>query len=140
MHAAEYRFQVDLNWKRSQYLLALNLAVLVAGAGLLGGSTSTGELVVAAAVFVAGIAAAVLGYRIISWQHDYYRNARERLRGIERELVLGNRGLGTTAEMGGAHVPRGKITPMLKRTVAVLGLLDGVGVLVAVWQLLGGGR
>lgn len=137
VHAAEYRFQVELNWKRSQYFLALNLAVLVAGAGLLGGSSSTGELIVAAAVFVAGFAAAILAYRIISWQHDYYRNARERLRRIEKELELGTRGLGTTSEMGGLHVPKGKITPMLKRTVAILGLLDAVGVLVVLVQLTG---
>lgn len=27
----EYRFQVDLNWKRTQYFLALNVAILGCG-------------------------------------------------------------------------------------------------------------
>lgn len=138
LHAAEYRFQVELNWKRSQYLLALNLAVLVAGGGLLGGSASAGESIVAAAVFGAGVAAAYLAHRIITWQHEYYRNTRDRLRAIEDELGLGDRGIGTTARMGGKHIPKGKITPMLRRTVVALGVLDFVGVLVALWQLLCG--
>ncbi len=30
----EYRFQVDLNWKRTQYFLALNVAILGVGTGL----------------------------------------------------------------------------------------------------------
>lgn len=138
VHVAEYRFQVELNWKRSQYFLAINLAVLAAGGGLLGGSSSAGELVVAAAVFSAGISVAVLAHRIISWQHDYYRNARDRLRYIEKDLRLGDHGIATTPGMGGTHVPKGRITPMLRTTVAVLGVLNGIGLLAALFQLLCG--
>lgn len=126
---------MDLNWKRSQYFLALNLAVLVAGGGLLGRSTASWQIVVAAAVFLAGIATSVLGHRIISSQHNYYRNSRDRLRQIEAELALGERGLGTTPALGGAHVPTGKITPMLRGTLIVLGVLHGVGAVSALLQL-----
>lgn len=136
VHVAEYRFQVELNWKRSQYFLALNLAVLAAGGGLLGGSSSISELAVAVSVFIAGIATAVLAYKLISWQHEYYRNARTRMLAIGEELDLGQWGMGTTPAMGGSHIPKGKITSRLKRTVAVLGILDVVGVLMASAALL----
>lgn len=31
----EYRFQVNLNWQRSQYFLGLNAAIISVGAGLI---------------------------------------------------------------------------------------------------------
>ncbi len=136
VHVAEYRFQVELNWKRSQYFLALNLAVLVAGGSLLGRSSSTAAQIVASAVFGAGIVTAWLGHRIISSQHEYYRNARESLRRVQAALGLGARGLHTTAAMGGTNIPRSKVTVMLRRTVAVLGVLDGVAFLMVLLQLL----
>lgn len=136
VHVAEYRFQVDLNWKRSQYFLAINLAVLAAGGGLLGGASAAGELVVAAVVFLAGAGMACLGYLIISWQHEYYRNTRDRLRGIQEQLGLREEAIGTTEVMGGTHVPSGKVTPMLKLSLVVLGLLDIACVGVAVAQLI----
>lgn len=138
LHVSEYRFQVELNWKRSQYLLALNVAVLVAGGGLFGRSTSSSELLVVAAVFAAGVGATWLAYRIISWQHEYYRNARDRLGEIESALGLGKFAIKTTPGMGGENVPRGKVTPTLLKTVLLLGLLDFVGLAVALYLLWSG--
>lgn len=55
----EYRFQVELNWKRSQYFLVLNVAVLVAAVGLLTGSSPRPKILVGA-VFVLGGLLAIL--------------------------------------------------------------------------------
>lgn len=138
LHAAEYRFQVELNWKRNQYFLALNVAVLVAGGGLLGGSSGPRELLVAAAVFAVGGATAWLARQMIATQHLYYRNTRDRLRGIEADLALGQHGLGTTAGMGGSHAPKSRITKMLGATVTILGVFDVLGVLTALALLCAG--
>lgn len=78
----EYRFQARFNWSRTQYLLALNAGLLVAGVSVAGGGR------VGALVFAPGAVMAVLSLLAIHTQHDYYRAARDRMRRVEDTLNL----------------------------------------------------
>lgn len=83
----EYRFQVELNWKRSQYFFVLNLGVLVAATGLLSASKPRAELI--AALFLVGATLALVAGYANHIQHRYYRRTRETKRLIEERLGLG---------------------------------------------------
>lgn len=73
----EYRFQVTLNWNRTQYTLALNIGVLGVGVGLSGVAEASPWMV--ASIFVVGRPAAwwpscsgrsstaTTGRRVIAW-------------------------------------------------------------------------
>ncbi|GIF24762.1 hypothetical protein BJ973_007025 [Actinoplanes tereljensis] len=128
----EYRFQVQLNWSRSQYLLAFNVAVVAAGAGLIKVESSTGSILTSG-VFVVGAVAAVLSAAVTKVQHSYYRAARGRMQrfearlGIERELRVD-----TTPTMGSRLKRIGRITTMLYLVFAVTAVLDVMGFIVAV--------
>jgi len=69
----EYRFEVRLNWDRTQYFLILNVAVLTAGLGLfkLTGDQPIG--IYLAGVFVVGCALSIVGASAIRRGHGYYR-------------------------------------------------------------------
>lgn len=99
MHVEEYRFQVDLNWRRTQYFIALNSAIFAVGVTQASSSISAGGRLPAAAVLLVGAAFAVLCIAATMRQHEYYRNIREGLRAIGDELDLGDRGLRTTRGM-----------------------------------------
>lgn len=75
----EYRFQVQHNWSRTQYLLAFNAAILAAAVAL-----SARQDRGAALVFGLGVVAAVLSAVAQRTQHGYYRAARDRLRRVEQ--------------------------------------------------------
>lgn len=93
----EYRFQVEHNWKRTQYLLAFNVAITALGVAL--EPKSQGGAVV---VFLLGAAASVLGFAVTRVQHDYYRAARDRMRRIELSIELPDGWRAdTTSTMGG---------------------------------------
>jgi hypothetical protein len=134
VHLAEYRFQVDLNWRRTQHLLALNSAMLAAGVGLLRLSPDE-ALPLAGVVFFAGMVLAALGRLVVQTQHDYYRAAREGLERIEGLLDLGELGVRTTPAMGSIYRRRITVTNALLIVFAVLFGLDLIGVAYAVWVL-----
>lgn len=93
----EYRLQADFNWKRTQYLLAFNAAILAAGAGV---GARPGSA--AALVFVLGAVAAVMSLFITRKQHGYYRAARDRMRRLEAALDLPQeQRTDTTSTLGG---------------------------------------
>lgn len=66
----EYRFQVTLNWQRTQYYLALNAAFLAAGIGLLQAVKASLNVLVAL-VFFSGLAACILSILAGEVQHSY---------------------------------------------------------------------
>lgn len=96
-HAAEYRLEVQMGWDRMKFFLTLNVALLAALTGL------GGRGLVAAAGYLAGALASLLGAHIVTKTHGYYRNARSAFKAIERELGLGTDfGMATTPGMLGA--------------------------------------
>lgn len=83
---AEYRFQVDLNWRRAAQLLALDAAILSAAVALAGLQAAPDVLV--AAVFAIGAAVAGLAIYLTLAQHSYYRHVRSVKAAVEAELGL----------------------------------------------------
>jgi hypothetical protein len=94
----EYRFQAQFNWSRTQYLLGLNVVVLVAGTGV-----ASRPGVGAALVFAFGALAAALSASVVHTQHGYYRATRAHLQRVEDSLgVPADLRLDTTSTMAGA--------------------------------------
>lgn len=91
----EYRWQAGLNWTRTQYLLGLNVLILVAG-------TTFVRPVLAVATLSFGAVAAVLSAGAVRTQHGYYRAARDHLPRLELDLQIPERQrLDTTSTQGG---------------------------------------
>ncbi len=67
----EYRFQAEFNWKRTQYLLAFNAAILAAGTAVAGRFGAY-----AIPVFALGAVACVLAALVMRQQHDTTTTAR----------------------------------------------------------------
>ncbi len=74
----EYRFQAEFNWKRTQYLLAFNVAILAAGTAVSGQFGAY-----AVPVFALGAVACLLAIMVMRQQRDYYRAARDRMARVE---------------------------------------------------------
>jgi lipopolysaccharide export LptBFGC system permease protein LptF len=111
----EYRFQAEFNWKRTQYLLAFNAAILAAGTAVAG---RFGEFAIP--VFGLGVVACVLAMLVQRQQHSYYRAARDRMRRLEMQFEIPEP-VDTTATLG-------KRT----RTVSVTGLIYVLTTAIAV--------
>lgn len=124
----EYRFQATYNWSRTQYLLALNVAVLAAGAAV---ASNPGKG--AALVFLFGALASALSILVVRQQHDYYRAARDRMRRVELELHIpeGQR-MDTTSTLGGRKrmLSVNQIVFLLFGALAVSDVV-GVGLMLA---------
>src|SRR2546422_11317465 len=84
----EYRFQVELNWKRSQYYFVLNAAIIALGANFLRGDKKD-DWIVAAWVFGGGLLIVGLSLLATFTQHEYYRAARDGKTMLETRLHLG---------------------------------------------------
>jgi hypothetical protein len=120
----EYRFQVSLNWQRSQYLLALNLGLLGAGTGLLGITSSTARTLTSA-LFLVGAFVAVASIRVVTLQHEYYRSTRSRKVRLEEELdVTGSAPRPTAGMRGEARGP--KFSPSSWSVTDVIRILFGL--------------
>ena len=92
----EYRFQAQYNWSRTQYLLALNAAILAASTAV---ASRPGHS--AALVFALGIVTAALSSLVVRVQHDYYRAARDRMRRIEQAVAIpDDQRMDTTSTLG----------------------------------------
>jgi hypothetical protein len=125
----EYRFQVQLNWNRAQYLLGFNTAVIAVGAGLikLNGSRRADPLI--AGIFVVGLVAAVMSMSATYMQHGYYRAARDHMRSLAEQLALGKAAVTTTPGMRGV-LPRrlGKMQTILYTLFAVVAIINVIGI------------
>ena len=130
----EYRYQVTLNWQRTQYYLALNGALLAAGTGLL--QAVQGRLnILVALLFVSGVASCTLSILASLVQHAYYRAARDGKARLEAELKLGEFAIRTTVGMGGAMRRFGTVRGYNICLLVVLAGADIAGVAFAVYRL-----
>lgn len=128
----EYRFQVDLNWRRSQYYFVLNAAILAAGIALLTSSSDAPDGVVIA-VFVAGVAISALSLVATKTQHRYYQSSRDLKGQLEERLEVGDAALTTTPGQG-SRLTRflGKVTTFQTLMLTALAMADVVGLVAAV--------
>jgi hypothetical protein len=122
----EYRFQVLLNWQRSQYYLILNAALVAAGGSLLGIQGDKARPL-AAVLFVMGILTVFLSLLASTTQHSYYRAARTSLKRVEDRLGLGDLGIHTTPAMGSKHYRIGTVRNFQRSMLLMLGLIDTAG-------------
>lgn len=90
----EYRFQVQLNWDRSKYLLGFTVAIIGLGAGLLRVGDRASPFLVF--VFVVGLFASLLSLLVIHLQHGYYQRTRDVMTAQGRGLGLAERAVSTT--------------------------------------------
>src|SRR4051794_14960247 len=56
----EYRYNVRLNWDRTQYFLTLNLAIVAAATGLVKAGQTSAEYMLIGCIFVCGLMACTL--------------------------------------------------------------------------------
>jgi len=70
----EIRFEVTLNWQRTQYYFTVNTAVIAVAAGLLKSDERAAAGMVMA-LFLVGCVLAYLAERMIRQGHTYYRRA-----------------------------------------------------------------
>jgi hypothetical protein len=122
---AEYRFQVDLNWRRSEYFFVLNIGVLIAAATLLA-SHKVPRLLIAS-VFLVGLLLALLSILANETQTSYYRSARDLKKKLEGELGIARFALATTPGMGSPLRRFGKVGTFLRIMLAAIALTDLVG-------------
>jgi hypothetical protein len=131
----EYRFQVNLNWQRSQYFLGLNAAIIAVGAGLVHlGVPASHEngAPLTVAVFFVGFVLALSSMFAVWKQHAYYRTARNRMVAVGNLLGLGSLAVATTPGSAGAPPLRLKVQSV---SYAVFTILGGVDVFGAIYIL-----
>ena len=130
----EYRFQITLNWQRTQYYLALNAAFLAAGTGLL--QAVKGSLnVLVALVFVSGLVACIFSIFAGEVQHAYYRSARDAKARIEDRLGFGDLSIRTTGGMGAPKHRLGTVLGYNRFLLGVLAAADIGGIGFAIYRL-----
>jgi hypothetical protein len=84
----ELRFEVTLNWQRTQYYFSVNTAILAVAASILkiGGTSGWMHLSIVGILFGLGAATARLGRRMIVHGHTYFRRAAYKKTLIEQLL------------------------------------------------------
>ena len=127
---AEYRFQVDLNWRRSEYFFVLNVGVLIAAATMF--SSDQVPQALAGALFLIGALLAILSVFANEAQHGYYRAARDLKSDLEARLELDSLALATTPGMGSRYVRLGRVGTFLKIMLIAIALVDVGGAVFAV--------
>ncbi|PUA82095.1 hypothetical protein [Nocardioides currus] len=120
----EYRFQAQFNWNRVQYLLAFNAGILAAGVAL---AKTSGALAVV--VFALGIVACGMTVLVQRVQHNYYRNARDRMRRIEKSLQIDHDALLDTTSTLAGQGRRISVTQILYLLLASIAVADLVSIL-----------
>jgi hypothetical protein len=126
----EYRFQVNLNWSRSQYFFVLNVGVLIAGIGLL--SASPVPTAAPIVVFLLGALCAGIAMLVSRTQHGYYRNIRDLKQRLEVRLALGDDRIATTPGMGGVRARLARLTTLQAVVLGALCLADLFGAAVSI--------
>jgi hypothetical protein len=123
----EYRFQVNLNWSRTQYYLTLNVGIIAIATGILQiAKGHVGDLT--AGLYFAGLVCCTLSLAASSVQKRYYEAIRDHKTKLERELGIQTYGIHTTPGMGSVVVSRlGRVTTLLNVVLVVLGLMNVAG-------------
>lgn len=84
----DYRFQVQLNWGRSQYFLVLNLTVTSIATGIM--RLPGGEFgILGAVIYFLGALFCAFSIVALQTQRKYYISAREQKKRFEKDLGLG---------------------------------------------------
>jgi hypothetical protein len=128
------RFQLGLHWNRSQYFFVLNLALLAGGFSLLATSADIPRSA-PVAVFVVGVATAVLALLVNRTQRDYARGAREWRGRLERELGFGTRPVSSGGDVPALYRRLDRITTFEVFTLMALLAADVTGLVVAVTRV-----
>lgn len=127
----EYRFQVNLNWDRSKYLLAFNTVLIGAATGLIRVGGADGHLLIGA-IFALGLVAAFLSVLAIRVQQGYYKEARRRMTSLGDTLTLADFQIATTPGARGDRTGwkgrLGKVQTILYILLAVCMAIDAVGI------------
>jgi hypothetical protein len=119
---AEYRFQVDLNWRRSEYFFVLNVGVLVAAATMF--SSEDVPRLLVALLFLIGTLLAVLSVMANEAQHSYYKATRALKKEMEKEMALEKLAIATTPGMGSSLKRIGRVRTFLKIMLIAIALVD----------------
>lgn len=130
----EYRFQVQLNNQRFQWNVALDVALLTIGTGLLRlGDEAAGGTLLTFLVFVVGAALAAATAMSHARQVDYQHRARSQATKIAAELGLSEYAVESTL----GWVGKKRRWPPKARSVnyALLGLLGVVQVVGAIYTV-----
>jgi hypothetical protein len=123
----EYRFQVNLNWNRTQYYLTLNVGIIGIATGIVQFAKGrVGNLT--AGIYLAGAVCCALSILASTTQQSYYRAARDHKAALEDQLALGDLAIRTTIGMGSLEKRLGKVTTMLSVVLSVLLLVNLAGV------------
>jgi hypothetical protein len=125
----EYRFQVDLNWRRSQHFFVLCAAVLAAAGALLAASAPVPDLIIVL-LFAGGGLIAILAIFATRTGHAYYQRTRDLKTLIEERLGLGDLAIKSTMGMGSRAAKLGKVTSFQTTMLVVLAAASVAGAIV----------
>lgn len=132
----EYRFQVNLNWSRTQYYIVLNVAILGLATGLLRIEDRTLSAVVGTGLYFAGTVCCVLALFAGTVQRSYFRQTKAHKAKLEELLELGDLAIKTTPGMGGPARRIAKVTTFHNAIISILLVLDLGGLVYSVVQIL----
>lgn len=122
----EYRFQVNLNWSRTQYYLTLNIAIVGIATGIL--QIAKGRIgYLTAGLYFAGFVCTVLSLAASRVQKRYYDSIRDHKGRLETELKLETYSIRTTPGMGGFISRLGRVTRLLNVMLVLIMGMDVAG-------------
>lgn len=120
----EYRFQVNLNWSRTQYFIVLNVAILGVATGLLRLDDRQLANGIGIGLYLAGAVCCLMALVAGRVQQSYYRQAKTHKARLEEALELGDLAIKTTPGMGGTARRIAKVTTFHTAIISLLLLLD----------------
>jgi hypothetical protein len=131
----EYRFQVNLNWSRSQYYIILNLGILGLATGLLRLEDQERAFYLGSGLYLAGVACCFLALTAGKVQRGYYRQAKKHKGHLEKLLELEELAIRTTPGMGGTTQRLGRVTTFHNAMLTIILVLDLGGIAFSAWSL-----
>jgi len=131
----EYRFQVELNWKRTQYYLVLNVGALGIATGILAEADTAAATLLAGGLYAVGATCCLLALAANASQKRYYQATRNHMKELAEDLGLGRYELRTTPGMGSTLRRFGKVTTFINVILVLIavGAASGFGLSVGLW-------
>ena len=130
----EYRFQVNLNWQRTQHSFTLNVAIAGSATALLHFSNVEATYLLVGAIFACGAFACLLAIIAQNIQRGYYHSIRDHKKRLEEILALDTFAITTTSGMGNTQRRRFTVTTLNNILLAMICLLDLGGASYAIFQ------
>ncbi len=130
----DYRFQVQLNWGRSQYFLVLNIGIV----GIATGIVQLGQgymSILVAGIYLAGFFFCLFSIYALQVQRKYYTSARKQKALFEDKLQLGEARI-TPVERTGGTIRR--FTTFKAIVNIMLGVLAALNLFCAVFVVVYG--